>query len=198
MIDYNNSTAGAGGFDYIAVKKQDGVITGSALFKSDLSPTEFGMDTRTGWNNYLDVTLDSDMNNLTLSCRKANAVMDIDFAKGTAQVYKTTDLPQMLGIDNSPNSQHMLYRSWSGTDTSVVVRILSGYCRMDHLADVHGSWGVDWLAGFSTHRYVYILTKNEFKVFSWEGSNDWILVISVTGNYDVNSQTVQRLCNTYL
>ena len=179
------------------LKKENGVIVDKVVFEADIDAFEFGSDLKTGWNTYTHITLSEDMNVIDYGCSKTNTVITMDFARDTARVTKTDTMPKMLGVDNSPSSMHLVYRARNKQNTSLLVRILSGNCRMDYLADVSGRWGIDWLAGFNTHRYIYVLSTDSFILFRWDGSNYWTHTVHLGGNFDVNMNTVNDLCSVY-
>ena len=197
MCYYENGVNYTKDMVFIAEKKVNGAVADIVIFQADVDGAGFGQDTKTGWNTYTHITLSEDFNLINLGCSKTDTVMTIDFNNLTAEVTDTKNMPQMFGVDNSPNSAHMLYRVWNKKDTSLAVRIMSGNCRMDYITDVTGIWGVDWLAGFYTHNYIYVLTETEFKLYEWKGSNDWALRRYISGDYTVNTDTVTYLCNTY-
>ena len=68
---------------------------------------------------------------------------------------------------------------------------------MDYLTDVSGRWGIDWLAGFNTHTYIYVLSTDSFMLFRWDGTNDWTKTVHIGGSFDVNVNTVNELCGIY-
>lgn len=182
---------------FLAEKTENGGLVEMVTFEADINPFEFGTDMHTGWNTHTHINLSEDMNVVAIGCDKNNTVMNIDFASDTAEIINTSRMPQMLGVDNSPNSMHMLYRTHSKDGTSLMVRILSGNCRMDHITDVTGRWGVNWLAGFYSHDSIYVLTEKQFRIFSWEGTNYWQKTADMYGSYAVNMDTVNSMCSAY-
>ena len=68
---------------------------------------------------------------------------------------------------------------------------------MDYLTDVSGRWGIDWLAGFNTHKDIYVLSTDSFMLFRWDGTNDWTKTVHIGGSFDVNVNTVNELCGIY-
>ena len=183
---------------FVAVKKVNGMTADRVVFKSDINPRTFGTDTRTGWNNHTHISLSKDMNTLSIGCDKSNTVINIDFLQDTAHTVKNAPMPHMQEVDNSPNSHHMLYLTENNGRNYLTSRIMSGYCRMNNIAQITGQWGTDWLAGFYTHNYIYVLTENSFSVYSWEGDNHWKPVVVKSGSYEVNSENAKRLCSYYI
>ncbi len=183
---------------FLAVKRADGQIADRVVFKSAVNPVQFGKDTRTGWNTYTHISLSEDMNILSIGCNKTRKVINIDFSQGTAETLNTSTMPRMHSVENSPNSMHMLYLTDTQHGTSLMVRSMSGSFEMDHISDVTGEWGVDCLAGFYTHKYIYVLTENRFELYSWDGSNCWEPMVATRGNYAVNTANANRLCDNYV
>lgn len=183
---------------YIAEKYKDGLIEKQIGFNMGIGGLDFGADRTTGWNNPMYVNLSEDYNTLRIGCSKTNTVIDLDFTRGAATVEKSSKMPQMHLMEKSPNTAHNLYKVWEKDSTTLAVRMTSGHFRMDGLASVSGQQEKDWLAGFHTHNYIYVLTETEFMVFEWEGDNNWSVHTYVNGSFNVDKSTAADLCKSYI
>ena len=182
---------------FVAERLKDGIVVDMVVFKADINPTEFGVDKRTGWNTYSHINLSEDMDVINFGCSKTNTVITIDFGSHTADVKKTGTMPQMLVVDTAPDIMNTLYRAWNKQDTALVVGYKAGVCTMEQLVNVSGVWGVNWLAGFHKDNYIYVLTEDAFIVYQWEYGDGWRLIARTSGNYKVDADTVNRLCDVY-
>ena len=182
---------------YLAEKYKDGLLEKQLTFQLAIGGLDFGCDRKTGWNNHTHISLSEDYNNLQIGCSHTNTVVDFDFALDTVAIEKTSKMPQTYLLAKSPNAQHNLYKVWNKNDTSLAVRITSGHCRMDSLLPVSGQQGKDWMAGFHTHKYIYVLTETRFVVYKWDGNNDWLVHTDVNGSFNVDNETAASLCKSY-
>ena len=183
---------------YIAEKYKDGILEQQIAFNMGIGGLDFGSDRTTGWNTPMYINLSEDYNSLKIGCSNTNKVIDLDFALDTVNVEKSSKMPQMHTVVESPNTGHTLYKVWDKSDTVLAARIKSGHCRMDGLFAISGQQGKDWLAGFHTHNYIYVLTETKFMVFRWEGNNDWSVYTGVNGSFNVDNSTVSDLCKAYI
>jgi len=179
---------------FIAFKKEDGAITHKIVFTADIDIEQFGKDLSSG---YMHIALSSGRNNLTLGCRKTNTVINIDYTSQTADVFASDIMPQMFPVVTSAENTYTLYRGWDSYTAPLVVKSVSQRCRVYYLTDVSGWYGTDWLAGFSDN-CIYVLTRNDFAVFSWDRTAYWNETFHITGRFNVNTQEVQRLCGLYI
>lgn len=182
---------------YIAEKYKDGLIEKQIAFNMGIGGLDFGCDRKTGWNNHTHISLSEDYNNLQIGCSRTNTVIDLDFTRGAATVEKSSKMPQMYAMTKSTNTNHTLYKVWEKDSTTLAVRMTSGHFRMDGLASVSGQQGKDWLAGFHTHKYIYVLTETRFVVYKWDGNNDWLVHTDVNGSFNVDNETAASLCKSY-
>ena len=183
---------------YFAEKYKDGLLEKQLTLNMGIGGMDFGSDRTTGWNNPMYVNLSEDYNTLRIGCSKTDTVIDLDFTRGAATVEKSSKMPQMHLMENSPNTAHNLYKVWNKNDTTLAVRCLMGDFEMDGLTQVSGQQGKDWLAGFKTHKYIYVLTETRFLVYKRDGSNYWLVHTDVNGSFNVDKSTAADLCKSYI